>query len=456
MESNIITRTINNILNLNNYTQMSEQTKELILSQVTELEPETQQNIIAKFLPFYDQLEDWKGKAESLVVTDSLQRKEIKEAKEARLALKRVRISANKIREMLKRDSLAYGRAVQAVYNAIEEKIKPLEDHLLKQENFVEIQREKMINALRTERVNSFILDDLIEFVPVGVDLGALPVEDYEKMQKYCENQKSLKREAALADEIEKRRREELAEYREYADDVVKDPVDIRTMPEKDYKALLKALEKAKKDAEEAAQAEEKRLKAENEKLKAEAEERKAREKAEQDKRDAEARKLKDRYDKRIEKLKAIEFTYYPALPLETDMLYNFTEDQFIAYQETARKQVEESKKPKEEEAVLIPPPPKAKKGVSKASGGTWKIGNGNFVVTDDPAGFGGSHTEESLKYYGGYLIAESILKKPDAHLISAAPIMLEALKNIENDDGSIPKKIWDMRNAAIAKAEGK
>jgi len=32
---------------------------------------------------------------------------------------------------------------------------------------------------------------------------------------------------------------------------------------------------------------------------------------------------------------------------------------------------------------------------------------------------------------------------------------LLEALENIENDNGSIPKAIWDMRNAAIAKAKG-
>ncbi len=30
---------------------------------------------------------------------------------------------------------------------------------------------------------------------------------------------------------------------------------------------------------------------------------------------------------------------------------------------------------------------------------------------------------------------------------------LYEALASIENDDGSIPKAIWDMRNAALAKA---
>ena len=38
----------------------------------------------------------------------------------------------------------------------------------------------------------------------------------------------------------------------------------------------------------------------------------------------------------------------------------------------------------------------------------------------------------------------------------TAAPELLEALKSIENDNGSIPAKIWGMRNRAIAKAKGK
>jgi len=44
---------------------------------------------------------------------------------------------------------------------------------------------------------------------------------------------------------------------------------------------------------------------------------------------------------------------------------------------------------------------------------------------------------------------------RANSQLIAAAPELLEALQNIENDDGRIPKSIWDMRNAAISKATG-
>lgn len=45
--------------------------------------------------------------------------------------------------------------------------------------------------------------------------------------------------------------------------------------------------------------------------------------------------------------------------------------------------------------------------------------------------------------------------QKANAKLISAAPDLLEALLNIENDDNLIPKSIWDLRNEAIKKALG-
>jgi hypothetical protein len=42
---------------------------------------------------------------------------------------------------------------------------------------------------------------------------------------------------------------------------------------------------------------------------------------------------------------------------------------------------------------------------------------------------------------------------KANARLISAAPDMLEALQNLENDDNSIPAHAWKMVQDAIKKA---
>jgi len=40
-----------------------------------------------------------------------------------------------------------------------------------------------------------------------------------------------------------------------------------------------------------------------------------------------------------------------------------------------------------------------------------------------------------------------------NARLIAAAPELLEALRNLENDDGSIPAHAWNLIQAAISKA---
>jgi hypothetical protein len=43
-----------------------------------------------------------------------------------------------------------------------------------------------------------------------------------------------------------------------------------------------------------------------------------------------------------------------------------------------------------------------------------------------------------------------------NAHLMAAAPDMLEALENLENDDGTtMPPSAWELVQTAIAKAKG-
>lgn len=43
--------------------------------------------------------------------------------------------------------------------------------------------------------------------------------------------------------------------------------------------------------------------------------------------------------------------------------------------------------------------------------------------------------------------------QRANMRLIIASGDLLEALMSIENDDGKIPPKIWEMRNKAIEKA---
>lgn len=67
---------------------------------------------------------------------------------------------------------------------------------------------------------------------------------------------------------------------------------------------------------------------------------------------------------------------------------------------------------------------------------GNWEISHhGGAVVTDilpdKRAGYDLSDFESERKYYGGYIICESIMSIEDARLISAAPDMYDAIRQI-------------------------
>ena len=67
-------------------------------------------------------------------------------------------------------------------------------------------------------------------------------------------------------------------------------------------------------------------------------------------------------------------------------------------------------------------------------------IGYPELIPAMDDSGVHGRTEEEELA---------------NAYLIAAAPDLLEALENLENDDNRIPYHAWDMVQSAIAKAKG-
>lgn len=144
------------------------------------LEKETSVTLLARFTPLLEKAEEWKRKAEALVVTDVSQVCEMQEARTARLALKDIRVAADKERKALKEDSLRYGKAVQGVYNVIEFLIAPIEEYLQNQEDFAKIQAAKVIAELQEQRAE--LVAPLQDFIPYGLNLGTMASEDFEKL----------------------------------------------------------------------------------------------------------------------------------------------------------------------------------------------------------------------------------------------------------------------------------
>lgn len=166
------------------------------------------------FLPFFDKAREWKAKADELIVTDVSQVREMKMAREARLALKDIRVEADKKRKALKEDSLRYGKAVQGVYNVIEYLIVPIEKHLEDQEKFAERLEEKRKAELKEQRDAE--LQPYLEFVPYQVDTGTLTDAAWNTLLNGAKLQHNAKIEAELKAEAERVAREKAeAEERE-------------------------------------------------------------------------------------------------------------------------------------------------------------------------------------------------------------------------------------------------
>lgn len=254
------------------------------------------------FTPFFNQANEWVEKVKSIVVTDASQAEEIRQAREARLRLKEIRIQADKKRKELKEDSLRYGKAVQGVYNVIEYLIAPLEKHLEDQERFVEIQREKIKTELRIKRESE--LAPYSEFIPSGLSLADISEDDFQKILAGSKIQLQMKLDAEKKAEDERIAKEKIeAEEREKIRleniKLKKEAEEREKLAEIERKKLEK--EKLERDKKEIAEKEarEKELAAEREKA--------AKEKAEADKKLAEEMAERKRIQDELAKKEAEE-----------------------------------------------------------------------------------------------------------------------------------------------------
>lgn len=91
-----------------------------------------------------------------------------------------------------------------------------------------------------------------------------------------------------------------------------------------------------------------------------------------------------------------------------------------------------------------------------KHTAGVWVIGYGQTHELGEVFGVG-IETEPDWTPICILSLSEATNETDEvnARLIAAAPELLEALQNLENDDGHIPAHAWAMVKAAIAKATG-
>lgn len=233
------------------------ETGAIVLQTPTDLAPATAQSISEGFASLYLEADKWRAQATSIVVSDVSDRASMRAAREARLALRDIRVSADKKRKAMKADVLLYGRAIDGAYNMLEHAIAPLERYLAEQEEFAERKEAERKEALKAHRIKR-LLDADEKYSPI-MDVVALTDEQFDGLIEDVKGLRSLREareaqseaariEAEIAAKAEKERVERESER--LREEAAKREAEIKAEREAAAKAQREAAEKARKELE--------------------------------------------------------------------------------------------------------------------------------------------------------------------------------------------------------------
>jgi hypothetical protein len=265
------------------------------------LDPASAEALRLAFNPLFTAAADWSKRVNGLSVTDVSQKREMKLARESRLALKEIRCNADRQRKKLKEESLRRGKAIDGIYNVLEYLVTPLEEQLLAMEQFAERKEATRLDEQLVERQKA-----LTYFGFPAMDTGALRTmadEDFQKLLADAQLMAEAKQREAERVELERlaKERAEAEERQRLAAENARLQAEAAAR-EAQLLAERQAAEQAAKVAAEAAAAEKREAlaKAKEERLAAEARARAeaaAREEVARAAREAEAHAAKVRLD---------------------------------------------------------------------------------------------------------------------------------------------------------------
>jgi hypothetical protein len=107
--------------------------------------------ILQQFQHYFTMAAEWEIKAKSIIVTDESQKTEMEMARVGRLFLKEQRLKVEKARVEMKKDIIMEGKAIEGIANVLKALIVPIEEHLDKQEHFVENKKKEEEARIRIE-----------------------------------------------------------------------------------------------------------------------------------------------------------------------------------------------------------------------------------------------------------------------------------------------------------------
>jgi hypothetical protein len=136
---------------------MTNQTNELV---VTLKESGLQQNkvemLLNSFGESFQQAKEIVNNSKDIVVTEETQTELMKQARTARLSLRKLRSDVENNRKTLKEQSLREGKAIDGIANIIKALVIPVEEHLEQQEKFAELRAAERKAKRLADRIQQF------------------------------------------------------------------------------------------------------------------------------------------------------------------------------------------------------------------------------------------------------------------------------------------------------------
>lgn len=208
--------------------------------------------MLDQFDDYFKMASEWEIKAKSIIVTDKSQITNMKMARVGRLFLREKRIAIEKTRKSLKEQSIREGKAVDGIANILKALIAPIEEHLDRQEHFVEIKEKeeeklKLIEEQKKQEEEQILKEqkDREEQKRIQKEHAELTIKlETEKKLAEIEHNKTIEREAEA-----KRKSEE--EQKKLREDVQRKENEKLLAQRKHEEQMLKADQERKKAAEE-------------------------------------------------------------------------------------------------------------------------------------------------------------------------------------------------------------
>jgi len=171
------------------------------------------------FAPFEAQAKEWMEKAHRINVTNATQTELMAGAREARLALRGIRIAVGKKHEELKSEALRYSQMLDKIKRTMNGYIEPIEEHLQAQEDFRKVEEEKAKQKLFDERFK--LLEPFLGEEAMKMALADLSEDVFQITLKGCKAQKEQREadEKAILAEQEKNRKAAEAEQKKIRDE---------------------------------------------------------------------------------------------------------------------------------------------------------------------------------------------------------------------------------------------